>query len=100
MPVLRNASLRLWRAAIFGATFLLVLTVGFVVASSALKLPAKASARAGAGEPAVAAAAGAGAAGPDAVHNDRVARCEPRRTRSAGGDPFAVKWVDLKDASA
>ncbi|HEX9313824.1 MAG TPA: DUF3089 domain-containing protein, partial [Actinomycetota bacterium] len=58
--MLRDGSLRLWRAAIFGATLLLVLTVGFVIAS-ALKLPAKASARAGAGEPAVVAAAGAGA---------------------------------------
>jgi Protein of unknown function (DUF3089) len=61
VPVLRDGSLRLWQAAIFGATLLLVLTVGFILASSALKLPAKASARVATGEQAVAAAAGAAA---------------------------------------
>jgi hypothetical protein len=55
--VLRNRSLRLWRAAIVGSTLLLVLTVGFVVASSALKLPAKASAPTAARKQAVATAA-------------------------------------------
>jgi len=61
VPVLRDRSLWLWRAAIFGATLILVLTVGFLVVASALKVPAGASTHAAAARPGFIAAAAAAA---------------------------------------
>ena len=53
MAVLRDRALWIWRAAILGATFLLVLAVSLIIVASALKLPARAANRSTAKAPAL-----------------------------------------------